>query len=96
MRNVKFRVIDAEIAKSPMDSPPGQIIPTARRAFYSSFLTASPRMMEPVYYTEIQCTTKESIEAVFAVLAKRRGAVQNDVPKVGTPHYIIKAFIPCI
>ena len=53
-------------------------------------------MMEPVYYTEIQCTTKESIEAVFAVLAKRRGAVQNDVPKVGTPHYIIKALIPCI
>jgi len=52
--------------------------------------------MEPVYYTEIQCTTKESIEAVFAVLAKRRGAVQNDVPKVGTPHYIIKALIPCI
>jgi 116 kDa U5 small nuclear ribonucleoprotein component len=61
MRNVKFRVIDAEIAKSPMDCPPGQIIPTARRAFYSAFLTATPRMMEPVYYTEVQCTTKESI-----------------------------------
>ena len=72
----------------------GQIIPTASRAFYSAFLTANPRMMEPVYYTEIQCTTKESIEAVFTVLAKRRGSVQNDIPKVGTPHYIIKALIP--
>lgn len=96
MKNVKFRVIAADIAKTPIECPPGQIIPTARRAFYSSFLTASPRMMEPIYYTEIQCTTKECIEAVFAVLAKRRGSVQNDVPKVGTPHYIIKALIPCI
>jgi U5 small nuclear ribonucleoprotein component len=45
MRNVKFRVIEAEIGKTPLESPPGQIIPTARRAFYSSFLTANPRMM---------------------------------------------------
>ena len=79
MRNVKFRVIDAAISDLPQESAPGQVIPTARRAFYSSFLTA-----------------KESIEAVFAVLAKRRGSVQNDVPKIGTPHYIIKALIPCI
>ena len=61
MRNVKFRVIEAELAKNAADCAPGQMIPTARRAFYSSFLTANPRMMEPVYYTEIQCTTKESI-----------------------------------
>ena len=60
MRNVKFRVIDAQIG-TPLESPPGQIIPTARRSFYSSFLTGCPRLMEPVYYTEIQCTTKESI-----------------------------------
>lgn len=96
MRNVKFRVIDAMLSESAAESAPGQVIPTARRAFYSAFLTANPRMMEPVYFTEIHCTTKESIEAVFAVLAKRRGAVQNDVPKIGTPHYIIKALIPCI
>ena len=96
MRNVKFRVIDAHLSSLSSECPPGQIIPTARRAFYSAFLTANPRMMEPVYYTEIQCTTKESIEAVFTVLAKRRGSVQNDIPKVGTPHYIIKALIPCI
>lgn len=96
MRNVKFRVIDAMLSDSAADCAPGQVIPTARRAFYSAFLTANPRMMEPVYFTEIHCTTKESIEAVFAVLAKRRGAVQNDVPKIGTPHYIIKALIPCI
>jgi U5 small nuclear ribonucleoprotein component len=77
MRNVKFRVVDAEISNSPMDWAAGQMIPTARRAFYSSFLTASPRLMEPVFFTEIQCTTAESIEAVFNVLGKRRGTIQS-------------------
>lgn len=96
MRNVKFRVIDAQIALNPADSPIGQMIPTARRAYYSAFLTASPRLMEPIYLTEIQCTTAESIDAVFTVLGKRRGTIQTEVPKPGTPHYIIKATIPCI
>ena len=77
MRNVKFRVIDAQIALNPADSPIGQLIPTARRAFYSAFLTASPRLMEPIYLTEIQCTTPESIDAVFTVLGKRRGTIQS-------------------
>ena len=77
MRNVKFRVIDATISQNPLECSPGQMIPTARRAFYSAFLTANPRLMEPVYLTEIQCTTSESIEAVFNVLAKRRGTLQS-------------------
>jgi translation elongation factor EF-G len=32
----------------------GQIIPTARRVFYASVLTAAPRLLEPVYLVEIQ------------------------------------------
>jgi translation elongation factor EF-G len=38
----------------PHPHPPPQIIPTARRVCYSAFLMASPRLMEPVYYVEIQ------------------------------------------
>ena len=34
------------------------------------------------------------IEAVFTFFFKKRGSDQNDFPKVGTPHYIIKALIP--
>ena len=30
------------------------------------------------------------------MLAKRRGSIQNDVPRAGTPHYIIRALLPCI
>ena len=30
------------------------MIPTSRRVCYSAFLMATPRLMEPVYYVEIQ------------------------------------------
>jgi hypothetical protein len=31
-----------------------QVIPTARRVCYSAFLMATPRLVEPVYYVEIE------------------------------------------
>lgn len=54
LRNVKFKILDAVIAPEPLHRGGGQIIPTARRVCYSAFLMATPRLMEPVYYVEIQ------------------------------------------
>lgn len=53
IRNVKFKILDATIAQEPLHRGGGQIIPTARRVAYSSFLLATPRLMEPVYYVEV-------------------------------------------
>ncbi len=38
MRNVKFKLLDATVAPSPLLRAGGQMIPTARRVAYSSFL----------------------------------------------------------
>jgi hypothetical protein len=38
MRNVKFRLLDASLAQEPIFRGGGQIVPTARRVCYSSFL----------------------------------------------------------
>jgi U5 small nuclear ribonucleoprotein component len=54
IRNVKFKILDATLANEPIYRGGGQIIPTARRVCYSAFLTAAPRLMEPVYYVEVQ------------------------------------------
>jgi translation elongation factor EF-G len=51
---VKFKIMDAAIADEPLARGGGQLIPTARRVCYSAFLMATPRLMEPVYYVEIQ------------------------------------------
>ena len=95
IRNVKFRLLDAQISDDETQRSGGQIIPTTRRACYSAFLTASPRLMEPVNFVEIQ-TPSECSEAIFTVLGRRRGHVVKNIPKPGTPFYTIKAYIPLI
>ncbi|CAN1810135.1 110 kDa U5 small nuclear ribonucleoprotein component CLO [Linum perenne] len=89
IRNVKFKIVDARIAPEPLHRGSGQIIPTARRVAYSSFLMATPRLMEPVYYVEIQ-TPVDCLSAIYTVLSRRRGHVTADVPQPGTPAYIVK------
>ncbi|KAI3957124.1 hypothetical protein MKW92_035581 [Papaver armeniacum] len=59
--NVKFKIVDAQIAPEPIHRGTGQIIPTA-----------SPRLMEPVYYVEIQ-TPIDCVSAIYSVLSRRRG-----------------------
>eukprot|EP00249_Psilotum_nudum_P021920 c28300_g1_i1 orf=129-3110(+) len=95
IRNVKFKILDATIAQEPLHRGGGQIIPTSRRVAYSAFLMATPRLMEPVYYVEIQ-TPADCMSAIYTVLSRRRGHATADVPKPGTPAYIVKAFLPVI
>ena len=95
MRAVKFKLTDATLAPEPLARGGGQIIPTARRVCDSAILMATPRLMEPVFFVEIQ-TPADCIAAVYNVLAKRRGHVTADVPKPGTPIFTVKAFLPVV
>lgn len=45
MRNVKFRILDASLAQEPIFRGGGQIVPTARRVCYSSFLMVRPHII---------------------------------------------------
>ncbi|KAG2665206.1 hypothetical protein I3843_16G115800 [Carya illinoinensis] len=67
IRNVKFKIVDARIAPEPLHRGSGQIIPTARRVAYSAFLMATPRLMEPMYYVEIQ-TPIDCVSAIYTCL----------------------------
>lgn len=95
IRNVKFKILDALVAQEPLHRGGGQVIPTARRVVYSAFLMATPRLMEPYYYMEVQAPA-DCVSAVYTVLARRRGHVTQDAPIPGSPLYTIKAFIPAI
>ncbi|KAF4533327.1 hypothetical protein B566_EDAN004448 [Ephemera danica] len=95
IRNVKFKILDAVIAQEPLHRGGGQIIPTARRVAYSAFLMATPRLMEPYLFVEVQAPA-DCVSAVYTVLARRRGHVTQDAPVPGSPMYTIKAFIPAI
>jgi len=95
IRGVKFKLLNASLAAESIHRGGGQIIPTARRVTYSSFLMATPRLMEPVYYAEIQAPA-DCLSAIYTVLSRRRGHVTEDLPKPGSPLYTIKASIPVI
>ena len=53
MRGVRFNIQDVTLHADAIHRGGGQIIPTARRVLYASFLTASPGILEPVYLVEI-------------------------------------------
>lgn len=56
---------------------------------------ATPRLMEPYMFVEVQAPA-DCVSSVYNVLARRRGHVTQDAPIPGSPLYIIKAFIPAI
>ncbi len=58
MRNCKFKILDASVAEEPIHRGGGQVIPTARRVAYSAFLMATPRLMEPYMFVEVQVRTE--------------------------------------
>ena len=54
MRGVRFNIHDVSLHADAIHRGGGQIMPTMRRVVYASFLTAEPRLLEPVYLVEIQ------------------------------------------
>merc|ERR1719210_572717 len=71
----------------------GQIVPTARRVFYASQLTAQPRFQEPIFLVEIQCPD-DAVGGIYQCLSQRRGIVTAEEPINGTPLVNMKAFRP--
>ncbi|KAL2005003.1 hypothetical protein VTN00DRAFT_2853 [Thermoascus crustaceus] len=95
IRNTKFRLTDVSLADQAIYRGGGQIIPTARRAVYSSFLMASPRLMEPIYSCAMTGPA-DAVASIYTVLSRRRGHVLSDGPIAGTPLYAVHGLIPVI
>lgn len=53
VRGCKFKIMNAEFGGEVIQRGGGQIIPMTRSVVYSSFLTATPRLMEPLMIGEI-------------------------------------------
>lgn len=68
MRGVRFNIHDVTLHADAIHRGGGQIIPTTRRCLYACLLTASPRIMEPVYLCEIQVKYRDRFsENVLAI-----------------------------
>ena len=95
VRGTKIKILDATFADKPIYRGGGQIIPTARRTVHSALLTATPKLMEPIYRVQIQCPG-ELIASIQPVLKRRRGHIIQDRPIAGTLLYSVRGFIPVL
>ncbi len=95
IRDVKFRMTGCELSDDPQQRVRRQLIPTARRVAYSSFLLAAPRLLEPIQLIEVQAPP-DCLVSVTEVLQTRRGHVIASHPRAGTPLHSVQAYVPLI
>merc|ERR1712060_753518 len=93
MRGIRFNIQDVTLHADAIHRGGGQIVPTARRVFYASQLTAEPRFQEPIFLVEIQCPD-DAVGGIYQCLSQRRGIVRAEDPVAGTPLVNIKAYLP--
>lgn len=93
MRGIRINIEDMTMHADAIHRGAGQIIPTARRVFYSSELTAQPRLMEPVFIVDIQ-TVEAAMGGIYNVLTRRRGIIIGEENRPGTPIYNVRAYLP--
>ena len=93
MRGIRFNIQDVVLHADAIHRGGGQIIPTARRVFYASELTASPKFQEPIFLVEIQCPD-DAVGGIYQCLSQRRGIVIGEDPVAGTPLVNLKAYLP--
>ena len=93
MRGIRFNIMDVALHADAIHRGGGQIVPTARRVFYASELTAAPRFVEPIFKVEIQCPD-DAVGGIYQCLSQRRGVVESEDPIAGTPLVNMTAFLP--
>ncbi|KAH3662387.1 hypothetical protein OGAPHI_005639 [Ogataea philodendri] len=95
VKSVKFRIIEASLSSNFLEANGAQIIQMVRKACYTAMMTATPRLLEPIYEIEILCFSSV-VPALNKLLDKRRGTITKDLPVEGTPLYKVYGYIPVI
>lgn len=93
MRGIRVNIEDVTMHADAIHRGGGQIIPTARRVSYACCLSAEPRLMEPVFMVDIQ-TVESAMGGIYNVLTRRRGIINGEENRPGTPIYNVRAFLP--
>lgn len=73
----------------------GRFITCTRDLIHTSCLDWSPRMLWAIYSCDIQASV-EVLGRVYSVVQQRRGRIESEEIKEGTPFFQIKAIIPVV
>jgi len=92
MRGVRFNLQDAKLHSDSIHRGMGQIQPPARRAFFSSVLTARCRLAEPMFHAAI-----EAPESAQAGIMQALGVCRGELvitEETGMGRVSVQAYVP--
>lgn len=93
MRGIRFNLKDVTMHADAIHRGAGQISPPCRRVMFAAELTASPRLLEPIFLVEITCPI-EAAAGIYNTLNVRRGHVVSEEQRPGTPLVDVKGYLP--
>ncbi|MEM2971149.1 MAG: elongation factor EF-2 [Candidatus Bathyarchaeia archaeon] len=76
LRNVKVKLVDAQLHKDPEMREPAQIMRAISRGILGSALTAKPTLLEPIYKIEVSVPT-QWLGTCTNILTRRRGKIRS-------------------
>jgi elongation factor 2 len=95
LRGVRFNVCDLKIHSDSTHRGSRQITPAAKRAMYASQLSASPRLMQPIFKVDIQ-SPEECLGGIYSLVSKRKGIIYGTEKKTNSPLFVVQSLIPVL
>jgi len=91
IRGCKVTLLDAKLHEDPVHRGPAQIMPAMKRAFWGSFLTAKPVLIEPIYKIGVS-VPHQFVGDVTGLITRKRGRVTSSEQK--GPITNVQGFMP--
>jgi len=95
MRAMRFNFLDVTLHADAIHRGAGQIMPPTKRVMYAAQLVSKPILMEPMYVVDIT-VPNTAISGVYETLNARRGQVEGQDDRPGTPLCKVKAYLPVL
>jgi elongation factor 2 len=95
MRGLRANLVDVTLHADAIHRGAGQIMPTTKRVIYACQIKSKPGLVEPMYLCDITVPLN-AVSGVYTTLNARRGVIEGQNDRPGTPLTQIKAFLPVL
>jgi elongation factor 2 len=95
MRGIRFNLMDITMHADAIHRGAGQIMPPTKRAMYACQLNSGPAILEPMFLCDIT-VPMPALNGVYTALNQRRGIIEGQEDRPGTPLCKVKAFLPVL
>ena len=101
IRNTHFRIVDATLLDKEIYRSTSTIVPLVRKACCAGFMTASPRLMEPIYridivYSGVAGNSHALYGSIKKLVMARRGEITFSEEIPGSPLHRMLGYVPVI